>query len=147
MGITEVDTEIRRRCSSSSKSAVAVPSSTRPSRLVTPVLNSKASVSEVLPAPLWPTRATLRMNSVAYSFMYGFSSGVRVSSGWASSIGTDAPPVNTRRGGNGPGCLLVGGDGHGERRLAPENLPADAYVEAGRAGDVSWHRDVIGAVG
>src|SRR3990170_7740605 len=51
MGMTEVEMEILRRRSSSSKSETVAPSSTLPRRLMTPVLNRTASASEVLPDP------------------------------------------------------------------------------------------------
>ena len=47
--------------SSGSKSLTVEPSSTLPCRLMAPVANRSASASVVLPEPLWPTRATLRM--------------------------------------------------------------------------------------
>src|SRR5436190_14236498 len=60
-GAVVADTEIWRLISSGSKSVVVVPSSTRPLRLITPAQCSSASVSVVLPAPPWPTRATFRI--------------------------------------------------------------------------------------
>ena len=54
-----------RAMASSSKSVGAVPSSTRPSRVVAPAVNSRAEMSWVLPEPLWPTTATLRMDAAA----------------------------------------------------------------------------------
>ncbi len=60
---------IFRRISSSSKSVVVVPSSTRPSRVVAPAQNSRASVSVVLPAAPWATRAMLRIFAVSGRFM------------------------------------------------------------------------------
>src|SRR5665213_2472389 len=42
-----------------------VPSTTEPSRLMTPASNSSASCNDVLPLPRWPTRATLRILSAA----------------------------------------------------------------------------------
>ena len=55
------DSVCLRVTSSSSKSVIVVPSSTIPSRLTMPAPNSRADVNCVLPAPLWPTMATLRM--------------------------------------------------------------------------------------
>ena len=52
------DTEMRRRCSSGSKSETVEPSSTRPIRLVAPAANKSASVRDVLPEPPWPTSRT-----------------------------------------------------------------------------------------
>ena len=65
-GAMPSDVEIRRRASSGSKSVTVLPSSTRPWRGIVPVTKSSASVSDVLPAPPWPTRATLRSLSVGY---------------------------------------------------------------------------------
>src|SRR5581483_2679800 len=61
--VAEID--IWRSFSSASASDTVVPSSTVPSRLVAPAWNSRASCSEVLPLPRWPTRATLRIRSEA----------------------------------------------------------------------------------
>ena len=58
------------RCSSGSKSQTVVPSSTRPVRGIAPAVNSRASASVVLPAPPWPTRATLRIFAVGNVFTY-----------------------------------------------------------------------------
>ena len=60
-----VERLIFREISSASKSVVEFPSSTDPSRLMAPESNSIADVSEVLPEPPWPTRATLRMLAVS----------------------------------------------------------------------------------
>ncbi len=54
-----------RAMDSSSKSVGAVPSSTRPRRVVAPAVNRSAEMSWVLPEPLWPTTATLRMDAAA----------------------------------------------------------------------------------
>ena len=43
-------------------------SSTRPRRGIAPAVNSRASAREVLPAPPWPTRATLRIFAVGNVF-------------------------------------------------------------------------------
>ena len=67
-GAMASDTEMRRRASSGSKSVTVLPSSTRPRRDVAPAVNRSASAREVLPAPPWPTRATLRIFSVGYVF-------------------------------------------------------------------------------
>ena len=69
-GASASETEIRRRCSSGSKSHTVVPSSILPRRLVAPAANSRASASEVLPAPPCPTRATLRMLAVGNVFIH-----------------------------------------------------------------------------
>src|SRR5687768_16772595 len=50
-----------RLTSSGSKSDVVVPSSVRPWRLMVPEVKSRASASDVLPLPPWPTSATLRI--------------------------------------------------------------------------------------
>src|SRR6266511_2197992 len=55
--------DMERSCSSGSKSETVVPSSTRPSRLITPASNSSASQRLVFPLPRWPIRATLRIRS------------------------------------------------------------------------------------
>ena len=60
-GATESDSEMPRLCSSGSKSHAVVPSSTRPMRAIAPARWSNASARLVFPAPLCPTRATLRM--------------------------------------------------------------------------------------
>src|SRR5437899_2742575 len=57
----EVLIEILRLTSSGSKSVVVLPSSTRPSRVTAPAVNSRASTREVLPTPPWPTTPTLRI--------------------------------------------------------------------------------------
>ncbi len=49
---------------SGSVSNTLVPSSTFPARATAPARASKASANVVVPAPLWPTRATLRILSV-----------------------------------------------------------------------------------
>src|SRR5947209_17638283 len=49
------------RTSASSKSLTEVPCSTRPAREIVPVATRRASTSVVLPAPVWPTRTTLRI--------------------------------------------------------------------------------------
>ena len=55
---------MRRATSSGSLSRMLLPSSTRPARVVAPALASSASASVVLPEPLWPSSATLRILSV-----------------------------------------------------------------------------------
>ena len=51
------------------KSVVVLASSTLHRRLTAPLSNSIAETSEVLPVSEWPTTATLRMFSVAYTVM------------------------------------------------------------------------------
>src|SRR5213083_2384296 len=58
---TEVLIDILRLISSGSKSVVVLPSSTLPSRVTAPAVNSRASTREVLPTPPWPTTPTLRI--------------------------------------------------------------------------------------
>ena len=53
--------DISRDFSSGAESETVVPSATEPSRLIAPASNSRASFSEVLPLPRWPTKATLRI--------------------------------------------------------------------------------------
>ena len=53
--------DICRAFSSSAESETVVPSTTLPNRLMAPASNSSASLSEVLPLPRCPTRATLRI--------------------------------------------------------------------------------------
>ncbi len=53
--------DISRAFSSCAESETVVPSATEPSRLIAPASNSRASFSEVLPLPRWPTKATLRI--------------------------------------------------------------------------------------
>ena len=60
---------ILRSCSSSSKSVVVLASSTLHRRFTAPLSKSIADTSEVLPVSGWPTTATLRMFSVAYTVM------------------------------------------------------------------------------
>ena len=69
-GASASDTEMRRRSSSGSKSQTVVPSSTRPIRGIAPAAKSSASASDVLPAPPWPTRATLRILAVGNVFTH-----------------------------------------------------------------------------
>src|SRR5436190_4358555 len=57
--------DIERACSSGSKSKVVEPSSTLPSRLMTPASNRSASQRLVFPLPRWPISATLRIRSAA----------------------------------------------------------------------------------
>ena len=52
-----------RFTSSGSKSEVVVPSSTRPRRVMAPLMKS-ASVNDVLPVPPWPSSTRLRILSV-----------------------------------------------------------------------------------
>ena len=63
-GATASDSDIVRFSSSASVSHTVVPSSTLPARTRTPERSSSASASVVLPLPLWPTMATLRILSV-----------------------------------------------------------------------------------
>ena len=63
-GITDAATEILRRIASSSQSPTVVPSSTRPRRLSTPVLNNIASARVVLPELPCPISTMLRSMSV-----------------------------------------------------------------------------------
>src|SRR5947199_334019 len=58
---TEVLIDILRLIPSGSKSVVVLPSSTLPSRVTAPAVNSRASTREVLPTPPWPTTPTLRI--------------------------------------------------------------------------------------
>src|SRR6185437_789174 len=55
------ESDICRRCSSSSQSEVVVPPSTVPRRLIAPAWKSIASTSDVFPVPRWPVTATLRI--------------------------------------------------------------------------------------
>ena len=57
--LAEID--ISRSCSSDSESETVLPSVTEPSRLITPASNSRASFSDVLPDPRWPTIAMFLM--------------------------------------------------------------------------------------
>ena len=61
MGASDSEIDICRLISSGSKSQTVDPSSTFPALVMAPVANRRASASVVLPAPLCPTRATLRM--------------------------------------------------------------------------------------
>ena len=63
-GATASDSDIVRFSSSGSVSHTVVPSSTLPALARTPERSSSASASVVLPLPLWPTMATLRILSV-----------------------------------------------------------------------------------
>ena len=67
-GATAREIDILRLISSGSVSQTVVPSSVLPARGSTPARWSSASASEVLPLPLWPTRATFRMRSVVGAF-------------------------------------------------------------------------------
>src|SRR6266436_368407 len=58
--------ECRYSFSSGSKSQTVLPRSTLPAEGIAPALASSASASVVLPAPVWPTSATVRMASVEY---------------------------------------------------------------------------------
>src|SRR5207249_9445413 len=58
--------------SSGSKSQTVLPFSTLPAEAIAPALASSASASVVLPAPVWPTSATVRMDSVEYLGMRTF---------------------------------------------------------------------------
>jgi hypothetical protein len=60
-----VCSEILRSISSSSKSVVVVPSSTRPRRVTAPATKSIAEVREVLPESPCPMSATFRMSGVS----------------------------------------------------------------------------------
>ena len=59
--LSDAESDIARRCSSSSQSETVLPASMVPSRFVFPAWKSIASVSEVFPVPRWPTTATLRI--------------------------------------------------------------------------------------
>src|SRR5262252_563236 len=61
--------ECRYSRSSGSKSHTVLPRSTLPAAEIAPALASRASASVVLPAPVWPTSATVRMDSVEYFAM------------------------------------------------------------------------------
>ena len=67
-GARASDSDIVRLTSSGSVSQTVVPSSTRPALASTPARSRSASTSVVLPLPLWPTKATLRILSVAGLF-------------------------------------------------------------------------------
>ncbi len=58
---SEPESDIWRRCSSSSQSETVEPASIVPSRFVAPAWNSIASTREVFPVPRCPTTATLRI--------------------------------------------------------------------------------------
>src|ERR1035438_10727052 len=58
-----VEIVILRWISSSSKSVIVLPSSTRRRRLVAPAVNSNPAVSVVLPESPWPTTPTLDRKS------------------------------------------------------------------------------------
>src|SRR6185369_7572795 len=62
---SDAEIDIPRAFSSSSASDTVVPSATEPSRVVAPASCKRASCSDVLPLPRWPTRATLRILSAA----------------------------------------------------------------------------------
>src|SRR3954447_4797924 len=68
IGAMATETEMFRLTSSGSKSVVVVPSSTRPWRFTAPEQKRSASARVVLPAPPWPTRATLRIWAGGYVF-------------------------------------------------------------------------------
>ncbi len=81
--------DIWRRCSSSSQSATVLPASIAPSRFVFPAWKSRASTSEVLPVPRWPTTATLRIFPASMGIESSCGGGGR--SGWNESYcGTKA---------------------------------------------------------
>src|ERR1051325_6764389 len=63
-----VEIVILRWISSSSKSVIVLPSSTRVRRLVAPVVKSIPAVSVVLPESPWPTTPTFRMSLLSYTF-------------------------------------------------------------------------------
>src|SRR5207302_9017363 len=58
--------------SSGSKSQTVLPFSTLPGEAIAPAFASSASASVVLPEPVWPTSATVRMDSVEYLGMRTF---------------------------------------------------------------------------
>jgi len=62
-------TVILRFFSSSVQSAALVPSPGFPNRSFTPNLNSRASTSDVLPLPVWPTKTKLRTSAIGMSFI------------------------------------------------------------------------------
>ena len=57
----DAESDIFRRCSSSSQSLTVDPDSTVPSRFVAPAWNRSASTRDVFPVPRCPTTATLRI--------------------------------------------------------------------------------------
>ena len=69
------ESDIWRRCSSSSQSLTVVPCPMDPSLFVFPAWNSSASTSEVLPTPRWPTTAMLRIFPGSVAGMELLSSG------------------------------------------------------------------------
>src|SRR6266849_4833848 len=71
MGASERETDRVFLISSGSKSVTVLPSSTRPSLVVAPDRNTRASASDVLPVPWCPNRPTLRIASGGYVFMRG----------------------------------------------------------------------------
>ena len=83
--LSAIEIDIWRACSSASISEAVVPSTTVPRRVSTPASNKSASCSDVLPAPRWPTKATLRIASALYP--------MRVSSPSGRSTYRDAAPA------------------------------------------------------
>src|SRR5262245_23533649 len=53
--------DISRAFSSGAESETVVPSTTEPRRLIAPASKSNASLTDVLPLPRWPAKATLRI--------------------------------------------------------------------------------------
>src|SRR6266498_3544907 len=93
------------RTSSGSWSETVLPSSTFPIRVIAPVVKSMASSSEVLPAPPWPRRRTLRMLDGSYVFIVSFRSGSGTGVSRDSRVnrgGVLGPLWATTRGSRGP---------------------------------------------
>src|SRR6185312_16993798 len=70
---TPVEMVSLRATSSSSKSVIVLPSSTRVSRLVAPLANKAPATREVFPECPCPMSATFRMSFVSYTFTGQFS--------------------------------------------------------------------------
>ena len=110
LSVAEID--ICRACSSASESDTVVPSATEPSRVVTPASNSSASCKDVLPAPRWPTSATLRIRSAAGCIGgLSFPGGSKIAPSARVEGCCAAPPQRLAGGG---GCYVAP-----PRRLSP----------------------------
>ena len=96
--LNAAEIDICRACSSAPESDTVLPSGTDPSRSTTPASNSSASCSDVLPAPRWPTRATLRIRSAVWRMTRSPCPGSR------NSTPRTTPPASANAAAGPPSC-------------------------------------------
>jgi len=105
---------ILRAISSSSKSVMVLPSSTRRRRLLAPEVKSNPAVRVVFPESPWPTTPTFRMSLLSYTFT-GYAPGLKRNSNTRGWGGVDGRVL--RR--TGRGNALCSTDGSGPCVVSP----------------------------